>query len=241
VDFSLNPQLSVSKGYVGTGREPIIVIDNVLRNPNDMLEFSTSKVTFNQAWSSSGGYPGVRAHAPQSYTSNMVYALTPIIEEVFELRDVEPVRADCYLSLITRDPDKLAPLQRIPHIDTVDPLRIALLHYFCDESFGGTAFYKHRGTGLETISAGQEPEYLRTRDREMTDGAPGKGYLREGNVNYEQLDVVQSCFNRLVVYRSCLLHCGVIPEDMNRSADPRTGRLTANVFISYENKQQGGN
>ena len=35
----------------------------------------------------------------------------------------------------------------------------------------------------------------------------------------------------MVIYRTNLLHSGIIPDDMTFSADPRQGRLTANLFV----------
>ena len=34
-----------------------------------------------------------------------------------------------------------------------------------------------------------------------------------------------------IIYQGSLLHSGIIPPDMNFSADPREGRLTANIFV----------
>jgi hypothetical protein len=35
----------------------------------------------------------------------------------------------------------------------------------------------------------------------------------------------------MLIYQGSLLHSGVIPPDMPLSADPREGRLTANIFV----------
>ena len=40
--------------------------------------------------------------------------------------------------------------------------------------------------------------------------------------------------DRLVIYRGALLHSGIIPNGMKFSADPRQGRLTANLFIRIQ-------
>ena len=37
--------------------------------------------------------------------------------------------------------------------------------------------------------------------------------------------------DRLVIYQGSLLHSGIIPPGMSFSADPREGRLTANIFV----------
>jgi len=35
----------------------------------------------------------------------------------------------------------------------------------------------------------------------------------------------------MIIYHGSLLHSGIIPSGMNFSADPRQGRLTANLFL----------
>lgn len=232
-EFALTPELRVSAGDVGPAREPVLVVDDLLREPQTLIDYAASEVEFSPAWTDQGGYPGLRAPAPLNYVQTLARALSPTIEKAWVLRDVKLVRADCYLSLVTRRPQELHPFQRIPHIDTVDPLRFALLHYLCPAGFGGTAFYRHRSTGLQVIGAGQETTYLAARDRELESAAPESGYIEGGTATYECIARIEDRFNRLLIYRSCHLHCGQIPADMNFSTDPRRGRLTANVFVSY--------
>jgi len=232
-DFTLNPSLQVTRLGVGREDEPVLIIDDVLGKPRDLVEFAASEVQFEPAWTASGGYPGLRAAAPLGYVEGLIRRLAPVLENAWGLERFRLARADCTLSLVTVPPDRLAPMQRIPHIDTVDPLRIALLHYLFEGDFGGTAFYRHRATGLETISPRQEPAYLRARDRELQAQPPAPGYLYGDTACYRKTDQVEARFNRVVVYRSCLLHCGQISAAMNFSPDPRQGRLTANVFATY--------
>jgi len=232
--FDLNPQLSVAVGQVGPEREPVLIVEDVLREPQALVEYAAREVTFAPAWTEHGGYPGLRAPAPLNYVQALAQALAPTLMQAYGLRDVTLARADCNLSLVTLPPEQLTPLQRIPHIDTVDPLRFALLHYLCPPGSGGTAFYRHRATGLQTIAAEQEAAYLVTRDRELETVPPAPGYLVGDSPAYERTALVEDRFNRLVVYRSRHMHCAQIPKGFGFSADPRTGRLTANVFISFQ-------
>lgn len=232
-DFTLTARLQVTRLGVGHEEEPVLIIDDVLDKPGNLVEFAAREVRFEPAWTASGGYPGLRAAAPLGYVERLVRSLAPVLEEAWGLEGFRLARADCRLSLVTLPPDRLTPLQRIPHIDTVDPLRIALLHYLFDGDFGGTSFYRHRATGLETIGPRQEPDYLRARDRELAAQPPAPGYLDGDTACYLKTGQVEARFNRVVAYRSCLLHCGQIARDMNFSPDPRQGRLTANVFATY--------
>lgn len=42
--------------------------------------------------------------------------------------------------MVTQPPETLAPRQRAPHIDTVEPKYLAILHYLSDTTGTGTAF-----------------------------------------------------------------------------------------------------
>lgn len=232
--FELNPKLNVAVGRVGPENEPVLIVEDLLREPQALVDYAACEVRFEPAWTDHGGYPGLRAPAPLNYVQTLARALAPTIEQAYGLRGATLARADCYLSLVTLPPDRLTPLQRIPHIDTVDPLRFALLHYLCPAGSGGTAFYRHRATGLQTLAAEQEAAYLVTRDRELETLPPAPGYLVGDSPTYERTALVEDRFNRLVVYRSRHLHAGQIPPGFGFSADPRAGRLTANVFISFQ-------
>ena len=56
-------------------------------------------------------------------------------------------------------------------------------------------------------------------------------YVNGSDDHFEQIGAVDGLPDRLVIYRGSLLHSGIIPTDMALSDDPRTGRLTANLFI----------
>jgi hypothetical protein len=232
-DFALNPRLNVSQSQVGVQLETLLFFDDVLQNAQALIDFAAREVRFAPAWGPGGGYPGIRAPAPLNYVNSLVRALAPVVEKAFNLNDVVLARADCYLSMVTMPRESLAPLQRIPHFDTVDPLQFAFLHYLCDPGFGGTAFFRHRATGLETVTRETEAEFLRSRDLELAAASPEPAYIRSNSPNYEQTAEVEARFNRVLVYRGSLLHSGQIASNMNFSPDPARGRLTANLFVTY--------
>jgi hypothetical protein len=57
------------------------------------------------------------------------------------------------------------------------------------------------------------------------------GYILGSNPHYEQIGAVEAVPDRLIIYQGSLLHSGIIPPGMNRSANPHEGRLTANIFV----------
>jgi hypothetical protein len=228
--FALNPEIAVTRETIGNEREPVLVIDGLLRDPAALVDFAAG-ASFAPAHGPGGGYPGLRAAAPLDYVERVVRGLTPLIARAFDLGAVRPARAECFLSLVTLPPGDLHPTQRMPHIDTVDPLQFALLHYLCGPPHGGTAFYRHDPTGFERITADRQAAF----DASVAAGRddPPAGYLTGDIAGYRRIGAVDARFDRLVIYRSQLLHSGDITAPEALSADPRTGRLTANIFVAF--------
>jgi hypothetical protein len=235
-DLSVNPRPKVSLSRVGAVREPVLVIDGLLKDPAALIDYATWEVAFTPAGNPEGGYPGVRAPAPLNYVEAVVRALSPIIERAFGLDNVVLSNAECSFSLTTTPPEQLTVQQRTPHIDTVYPLQFALLHYLCDPAFGGTSFYRHRATGYEILDEARAAIYDAVRAHELTEEAPPPHYVGGDTGHYERIGGCDAVFNRLAVYRSCLLHSGHIREDKPLVANPRAGRLTANIFVNYRER-----
>lgn len=228
--FALAPEYRVERRLVGLEREPVVVIDGLLRDPAALVDFAAD-AAFAPAHGPAGGYPGLRAAAPLDYVERVVRSLTPLISRAFDLGPVEPARAECFLSLVTLPPCALHPTQRRPHIDTVDPLQFALLHYLCGPPHGGTAFYQQEATGFECITAERQAEFDAVVASEAD--APPPGYVTGDGIGYRQIGQIDAAFDRLVAYRSLLLHSGQITAPDALSANPRTGRLTANIFVTF--------
>jgi Family of unknown function (DUF6445) len=109
---------------------------------------------------------------------------------------------------------------------------VAVLHYLCDASHGGTAFYRHRETRYESLDAQRVPGYLQSLERELTTHGPPEGeYVRGDGPLFEQIASFDARFNRVLIYRGRALHAGSIAPTATLSSDPLQGRLTANAFF----------
>lgn len=232
-DFALNGRVEIALDHVGREREPLLILDGVMQRPEALVDYAANEVGFQPAWTEQGGFPGLRAPAPLNYVDKLVRSLAPIVEKAFALESVKLARAECNFSLVTLRPDQLTPFQRIPHADTADPLQFAFLHYLCAASFGGTAFYRHRATGFETLRPERLAQFEAVRARELEGAGPEPAYIIGDTAHYERIGAAEARFDRVIVYRSRTLHSGLIAPDASLSADPRQGRLTANIFVNY--------
>lgn len=149
---------------------------------------------------------------------------------------VQLAHFDCAFSLVTAPPHALHPLQKLPHVDVATPDRIALLHYLCDERFGGTAFFRQLKTGLTRVGPQERSRWLEARQEELAELRQGDGYPDKNIRHYAQTSTAGAKTDRLIAYRSHNLHSGVIDRPELLSADPHTGRLTANFFLDYRSE-----
>jgi hypothetical protein len=208
---------------VGNGAHPVVVIDDfhpdVTRLRHDAAEAKFTAL--------SRFYPGLQAPADPRHLQTVQLTLTDILKSVFEIeRGVRLIQ--CSYSIVTTAEDDLLPIQRLPHIDTTDPGRIALLHYLSGEETGGTAFYRHRGTGTEILNDQDFEPYSRALEAE---GPPKPGYMRGSDDRFEMIGHVAAKPNRAVLYRSQLLHSGMIPSNLSSLEDTESRRLTLNSFF----------
>ncbi len=211
----------------GTSGQPVLVIDNFSGDPRAIVEIAAALAPF--PGSSDTYYPGVRRHikpaaaAAFAYAESVIEEAGPFLGDVFGFEWFDWIEAS--FSMITAAPDALIPGQRIPHFDSTDPGYLAILHYLSDTE--GTAFYRQRVTGVEMVTPTNVDAVV---EHARAAATQAEGYFQGSDAHYEQIGLIEGVADRLVLYRGALLHSGIVPPGATLSADPGTGRLTANLF-----------
>lgn len=135
--IEFNPEARLEGRHIGSERQPLLIIDNVLKNP-EAIRTLASHTHFEPPKNSA--YPGVNAAMPVAYGQAITEALRPIMHKGFGLPLTGTLQFHSFMALATLPASALKPYQRIPHFDSPDPHRLAVVHYLCGPSFGGTAF-----------------------------------------------------------------------------------------------------
>lgn len=226
-----NPARTLTVRHLGPEAEPLAVIDNLLLAPQALVEAAT-QARFAPLAPAGNYYPGHRAAAPGAYLSVLLEAVRPVLHEVFDIPADARAGASCHFSLVTLPPGQLNLGQRLPHIDSDDPGRLAILHYLCGPEHGATAFYRHRASGLAKVTPDRSMGFFADLRAELDrDGPPPSAYLEGDTPLFEEIDRIPAAFDRVAIYRGCLLHSGVV-DPARLSLDPRAGRLTVNTFLT---------
>jgi hypothetical protein len=107
-----------------------------------------------------------------------------------------------------------------------------MVHYFFRAEFGGTGFFRQQATGFESVDQARSRRYVEGVMAERAQAeSSAPAFPGEGMKHYALIGKAEAAFNRLIVYRSHVLHAPLLGLG-GASADPRSGRLTANGFIT---------
>ena len=226
--LSLSPQARIHTQLFGNDKQPIVCVDHVLSDPQAVVNIAAHHEYF----AIGPFYPGVRAAVSERVAMPLVQPLLPFLEQTFGLTR-PPGFMECFLSLLTAQAAELTPIQRFPHFDGTEAFRLAVLLYLDSAEATGTAFYRQRATGFESVDATRFDEYRICLEQGVAQhGLPNAGYIGGDSALFERVYTVAGRFNRMVIYRGNVLHCADIPAEFVPDNDPRKGRLTLNLFLA---------
>lgn len=222
----------VSQFTMGREANIALLIDNFHPSPQALIQAASNGDSFIQG--KNDFYPGKRKPLDNNYRQFLQAAVEPHLRQTYNItHKAQCTLSLCAYSLTTTPTRKLKPIQQIPHIDTHEAMKFAVVHYICNERFGGTSFYRHRSSGFESITDKRLSAYfsqLKSEVAKQNDKPPA--YIRESCALFEKINDVALVFNRALIYPSNLLHSGNIDPLLGLSSDPQHGRLTINSFIS---------
>ncbi|MES1199872.1 MAG: DUF6445 family protein [Pseudomonadota bacterium] len=213
---------------IGAEGRPVVVIDDFVARPDD-LAAEAAQLTFTPI---GRFYPGIKAPFALERMDRLADPYQDVLHALFG--GPHAYRADdCAFSMVTTPVEKLHALQCIPHVDTTEPHRVAVLVYLSGAEFGGTAFYRHKSTGFESIDRSRSADYTAALDRDVERfGAPAGAYMTGDTPLFEMIASFEAKPGRALIYSVQSLHSGFIQSPERLTVNPATGRLTLNAFLT---------
>ncbi len=219
---------TVAVESIGAEAQPLVILDDFAADPGGLRNFAAA-ADFAPALNH---FPGVRAELPDDYLAKQLPIITAAVAEAFG-RTGPVLVVDASFSIVSTPAAMLSIPQRLPHIDAFTADRIALVHYLSPAGGDGTAFFRHRSTGFETVDETRRDLFFRHLDIEMRhSGVPPSEYVLGDTPLFECVRSEPARYNRALLYPSWNLHSGAIAADNPLSADPGEGRLTVTAFLS---------
>lgn len=213
---------------IGDEAQPLVTFDDFAADPDGLRDFASTSI-FEQA---RNHYPGVRAALPTGYLDEQLPVIAAAARAAFgRSGPIEVI--DASFSVVSTPREALTVSQRLPHVDAFGADRIALVHYLSVSHGEGTAFFRHRATGFETVTEDRRDIFFRHLETQLRHGGlPLAAYVAGDSELFECVHAAGARYNRALLYRSWNLHSGAIGAATNLSPDPRDGRLTVTAFLS---------
>lgn len=232
--FNPRPQVtSIPIGGIGN----CLLVDDALIDPDRWVDYACyERQAFAQA--TGNGYPGLELYLPPFLASQL--------EEFFrvhirgKLGGKRILDMHSRLSIVTRQPHELSPLQWLCHRDRLGAnssqcVSASVLYLFRDADLGGTSFYVPRKDPLATEQIIKSAASMQASDFSASFGIQ-PGYQVDSNDYFLKVCEVPARWNRIIFYDGSLFHSSTIRNPTLLSADPRQGRLTMNGFFTCSKK-----
>jgi hypothetical protein len=237
--LTVNPKGSLQVREVGQEKTPVIVIDDFAIDTEKVIDYACRARDYGPDRSSA--YPGLRANLPREYVISVLNSIYKLLFKVYQVPanlSLKPINT--VYSLIATPEEELSLAQRVPHFDSNSPWYLAVLHYLNAGNFCDTGLFRHRPTGFERISEQRLDRFLESSEAYLNaHGEPPKEYIFASSGQYELYQRIEYRPNRLVVYPGSLLHSGLVDPQVDINPDPRSGRLTANIFVDFQEPVSG--
>lgn len=98
---------NINKGndlrLVGNEKQPVLIMDGFLRDPQPLMRYAAAKAQFQRA---TNYYPGVRAPCPGAYTDIVRNFLSPEILEIFDIPHTVELRFSSCFAIVTKRPSE---------------------------------------------------------------------------------------------------------------------------------------
>ncbi len=215
------------------GPSMVCVIDDALLEPERWVDQAEARIdAFAEA--PYNAFPGIEMRLPPRLSGEVAEYFDRHLRGEFGVR--RTLRHHAKLAMVTRSEAELEPLQTIPHIDQLsvaagECVIASVLYLFADDGLGGTSFFIPRvgqDRLAELTGAASELDAPTFTSRYGT----RRGYCAGSTEWFERVLTVPPRWNRLIVYSGTVFHSGDIPHPQRLGADPRTGRLTLNAFLT---------
>lgn len=233
--YQLNKNYKVQVINIESIDENIIIIDDFLSHLQGVYHFASNVAYFQPIGTDGTLYPGKRDEMPAPYYRVFEQLLQSLITDgVIDSGNNNLYLHKCKLSVVTQSANDLHVMQRMPHIDSTDDKTFAAVHYLSSKEWGGTGIYKYKPTNTIKITAENQNIVHDIIKNVQQHESTHQGYLDESTELFEKVIDIEAKPNRVVLYKSNLLHSAALKNNLPYSQDIKNSRLSISSFFRIE-------
>lgn len=127
MEIEINNACRLETQIIGNEKTPVITIDEPILSTDQLVQYACEHANFDS--DRDFAYPGIRTELPKEYAMTLVPQLIALISHVYGIpRSYRPNVVHQLYSLVSKQPEDLLPLQRMPHTDNRSPYYFASVH-----------------------------------------------------------------------------------------------------------------
>ncbi|OUS68493.1 hypothetical protein B5G52_19395 [Pseudoalteromonas sp. A601] len=233
--LELNPNYKVTSIKINDINEDILIVDDFIKDLEPIMHFAKQYAYLQPVGSDGTLYPGKRDDMPEPYFKVFIKLINNLLEKKHLNTDDKNVYLHkAKLSLVTLEPKDLNTLQKMPHVDSTDDKTFAAVHYLVGGEFGGTAIYRYIPFNLIKITKDKEHLAHQMITQVKNNPIQHQSYLSDNTSLFEKVVNVSAKLNRVVLYKSNLLHSANLKDKINYIDDINLGRLSISSFFRID-------
>ncbi|MGO2010583.1 DUF6445 family protein [Pseudoalteromonas sp.] len=230
--LELNPSYKVTSIKINDINEDILIVDDFIKDVEPIMHFAKQYAYLHPVGSDGTLYPGKRDDMPEPYFKVFIELINNLLEKkLLNTDDKNIYLHKAKLSLVTLKPEELNTLQKMPHVDSTDDKTFAAVHYLVGSEFGGTAIYRYVPFNLIKITKDKEHLVHEMIEQVKNNPIQHQSYLSDNTCLFEKVVNVNAKLNRVVLYRSNLLHSANLKDKKNHLDNISLGRLSIASFF----------
>lgn len=234
-NYELNPDFKVEIVHLESENEDVIVVDNFLKSIEPIVHFANHVAYLEPVGSDGTLFPGKRDIMPEPYYRVFKQLIASLqASNLFNHGQKALYLHRCKLSLVTQNATELSLLQRIPHIDSTDDNTFAAVHYISGKASNGTSIYRYIPENLIKITEKNQHLFRDIIKQTKSNESQHQGFLNSNTVLFEQVINIKAKPNRIVLYKSNLLHCANLDNNDNYTSNIKNGRLSISSFFRID-------
>jgi sulfur relay (sulfurtransferase) DsrC/TusE family protein len=236
----INPNFRMLSETFGRTHTKVTIVDDFYGDPDQLRALALSQ---EYRKPENGSYPGHHGSVPFDFSKLLSHLKLQL------KLPLQKYRLDTqFAMMLSSEQSRLSQEQRMPHTDSYNNNNYGGIIYLNPkhQCSGGTAFYRHAGTGLEAVNLSHLRSSKSYREKvisilsineEESKKKNSLSFIKDSDPDWKVIKLIEMKYNRLVLFPANRFHA-VYSTAKQFGNSQKTARLTQVFFLSEKDKER---